>query len=126
MKDNNNLHPVNRESGGLKKAIMVTLLIVLILVVGFHLILPLLGITIALTAGVLAGAWTIGVALIALLCIGIVLFFILPWVLVLAFSAIAFVGVILAIVLFPILFPLLIPLLVVLLFIAYIRRRKNP
>ena len=117
MNDNSNLKP-KRSMG----PIAIAILLILILVIGWHLILPLLGLTIAFTATV----WGIFVATVVILCIAIILFFILTGVGVFILGLIAFVWAIIAIGLFPFLFPIIAPIVIIMLLIAYmIGRRRN-
>lgn len=105
-----------------KKILLVAIALILLCVVGFHLLLPLLGIAIVMSGA----AWGIIVATITLFAIAALLFFILPAILITLLSLFAFGWVILAIVLFPFLFPLVIPVFIILLVVAYFSsRRKN-
>lgn len=106
---------------GIKRPLIVAIVILLVLVVGWHLILPLFGIVVGITAA----AWAIAVATIVGLSVVGMLFFALPFFGIMILSVLAFLWVVVAIAFAPILFPLLIPLLIILLFIAFIRRRKN-
>lgn len=103
-----------------RKALIIAVIAILVLVVGFHLIFPLLGIAIAVTAG----AWGVIIATIVVFSVGLMLFFIFPGIIILLFCLFAFVWVLLSVILFPFVFPLFVPLLVILLFIAYVRRKK--
>ena len=106
------------------KFLLSAIVLILICVVGFHLLLPFLGIAIAMTGA----AWGIIVATIAFFSITALLFFMLPVLVIILLSFFAFGWAILAIALFPFLFPLIMPVFIILLFIAYISsatRRKN-
>lgn len=107
-------------SNPLKTTILITLIVMLILVVAGHIILPLLGISIAITAGI----WSIASATIVLLCVATLLFFVFTGIGVLALGLFAFIWTIGAIVLFPLLFPILIPLLLLMLMIGLIARKR--
>jgi len=93
----------------------------MLLVLGWHLILPAVGATLALSTA----AWGFVTASVVIACVGILLFFLLSgiWLLLIAvacsFWAVA------SIFAFPVLFPILIPLWITLMCIAYIRRRQN-
>jgi len=105
--------------------VVFAILLILILVVGWHLILPILGLTIAFTATV----WGVVVATIVILSIAIILFFIFTGIGMLILGLIAFVWAIVAIGLFPFLFPLIAPIIILLILIAYLfgkRKNKKP
>lgn len=105
------------------KALIVAIALILLCVVGFHLLLPLLGIAIVMSGA----AWGIIVATITLFAIAGMLFFIIPGILIALLSLFAFGWVILAIVLFPFVFPLVMPIFIILLFIAYMTHgKRNP
>ena len=101
--------------------LIMSILILLVLVVGWHLLFPLMGGVIAITAT----AWLVIVGSIAAFCIGILLLFIFTGVGIFIMGLLALIGTVVAIVLFPILFPILLPLFVVFLFVSYIRRRHQ-
>jgi len=103
-----------------KKVLIVAIILILISVIGFHLLLPLLGIAIIMSGA----AWGIIVATITLFAIATLLFFILPGILIILLSLFALGWVVLAIILFPFLFPLVVPVFIILLCIAYISKRK--
>ena len=111
--------PNNRSN--VRRALVIALLAIVVLIIGWHIIFPLLGIAVVMTGSV----WGIVVASIALLCMGVLLLFVLPGMLILLVAAIAFIWVVIAIILAPFAFPLLVPLLVILWFVAYLRRRKD-
>lgn len=103
------------------KVLLLAIILILLCVVGFHLLLPLLGIAIIMSGA----AWGIIVATVTIFTIVALLFFILPGILIALLSLFALGWVILAIVLFPFLFPLVLPVFIILLFIAYISRRNR-
>lgn len=105
----------------LATGLIIATIIILILVIGWHLLFPFLGITIALGAG----AWGFVISTIVLLCVAIMLFFVLTGMGVLIVGFLAVAWTVLAISLFPILFPILTPILIILLFIAIVSRRKG-
>lgn len=109
-----------KEKRPVKTALIIGVLAIVILVLGYHLLFPILGVTVAVTAG----AWAIIVGTIVVMCIAGMLFFIIPGILILILSLFIALWIVLAITLFPFLFPVLIPLLIILLFLAFIRRRK--
>ena len=96
-------------------------ILILALVIGWHLLLPFLDLSIVLGAGALGFI----VASIVLLSIAIILFLmsagIIAWILALLVSLWA----VFTIVLIPIAFPLLIPLLIILFFIGFFTRRRR-
>ena len=104
-----------------KNAAIILLIAMLILVIGFHLILPLLGITIAVTAGM----WGVAISAVVVLCIASLLFFVFTGAAILVTALIAGIIAIASIILFPLLFPLLIPLLLLMGLIALLRRKKE-
>lgn len=110
-----------KEKSLLRRLFIFALFVMLVLVIGYHFALPLLGVTVALTAG----AWLLGVLTIVGLCLGVLLFFIIPAALVIVLAFIAFVWVVLVVSFFPILFPLLVPVLILVLVVAVITRRRN-
>ena len=118
------MHPTpskKDKNGSENNVVIITLLIMILLLLGFHLLLPILGLTIAVSANM----WGITITAISITCVATLLFFILTGMAVLMVAlAVAFV-VILTIALFPILFPLLVPLLLLMLAIAVITKRKK-
>ena len=104
----------------LRTTILITLLVMLILVVAGHIILPMLGITIAITAGI----WSVAIATVVLLCVSSLLFFIFTGIGIFILGIFAFAWTIAAIVLFPLLFPILIPVLLLMLMIGLIARKR--
>lgn len=108
------------KNGAFKKTILITLLVMLALVGAFHVFLPLLGVTIAITASI----WSVAIGTIILLCIATLLFFILTGVGAFVVGVVVFVWTVLAIILFPLLFPILIPVLLLMFVIGLITRKK--
>jgi hypothetical protein len=100
---------------------IIAIIIILALVIGWHFIFPLLGLTIALTGAV----WGVIVGTITVLCIAIILFFIFTGVGIFILGLLAFIWGLVAIILFPIIFPIVIPLLIILLFISFLMRRRR-
>ena len=103
-----------------KKTILITLLVMLALVGAFHILMPLLGITLAITASI----WSIAIVTIVMLCVAALLFFILTGVGAFVLGIFVFVWTVLAIILFPLLFPILIPVLLLMFVIGLITRKK--
>ena len=110
-----------RDISDKKKPILAALLITLVLVLGWYLIAPMLGIAI-----------TIGVGLLMMIVVSIILFGVVILLFHLFAGLLAFMGggvlvlwSILAIFLFPIMFPIMVPLLVFMLVIGYFSRRKQ-
>lgn len=100
--------------------LLLTILIIIALVVGWHIIFPLIGGAIALTAG----AWFIVVGAITAICIATLLLFIFTGVGIFILGLFVLIGTVLAVVFIPILFPILIPLFILFLFISLFRRRQ--
>lgn len=101
--------------------LIISIIILLGLVIGWHLIFPILGGAIAITAT----AWLFIVGSIAAFCIGILLLFVFTGVGILVLAVLALGWTVLAVVLFPILFPILIPLFIIFMFISVLRRRQG-
>ena len=104
-----------------KAVILISLVIMLALVIAFHLLLPLLGISIALSAGI----WGVAVASIVLMCVATLLFFIFTGIGIIILGVFVFIWTILAIVFFPLLFPVLIPILLLMFVIGLMMRNKK-
>jgi len=117
--------PVKKQSklyNPMKMIILIALAVMLMLIVLWHLLLPILGISIvALTAG----AWNIAIATVVIICISALLFFIVTGIGMLILSAFVLIWTIAAIVLFPILFPIVLPALLLMLVIGLILKRKS-
>jgi hypothetical protein len=123
MPENQTPTPNRRaKNSGIRKALCIAIILILLSVIGSYLFFPLLGIAIVIGAG----AWGLIIVTAAVFTIAALLFFIIPGILIFLISSFAFVWVILAIVLFPILFPIIMPVFILLLFLAYITRQKNP
>lgn len=101
--------------------LIISILILLALVIGWHLLFPLMGGVIAITAA----AWFVIVGSIAAFCIGILLLFVFTGIGIFIMGLLALIGTIAAIIFFPLLFPILLPLFIVFLFVSYIRRRHQ-
>lgn len=104
-----------------KKALLIALIVMVVLLLGWHLIFPILGIAIAITAV----AWGILLASIVLLAVGTLLFYIFTGAGIFVICLLGLIWVIGALVAFPFLFPILIPLLIILLFIGFVRRKET-
>lgn len=109
------------ENKKLKMTILVTLAIMLVLVIAWHLILSMLGITIALSAGL----WGVAVITTVLICVATLLFFIFTGIGVFILGIFVFAWTALAIILFPLLFPIMIPLLLLMFIIGLIANKKK-
>ena len=105
---------------GSRGLLIAAIIIILALVIGWHLILPFLGLTIAIGAGAIGFV----IAATVLLCIVIILFFISAGVLVWVMALLVAVWTLFTITYIPVAFPILIPLLVILIFIGILRRRS--
>jgi hypothetical protein len=92
----------------------------LTLVGAFHIILPLLGIAIAITASI----WTVAIGTILMICVAALLFFLLTGAGAAILGGFVLVWTIIAIVLFPLLFPILIPVLLLMCVIGLMTRKK--
>lgn len=101
--------------------LLIAVILMLVLVIGWHLLFPFLGVSVVLGAG----AWGFVVSTVVVLCVAILLFFILTGIGVLIIGFLAVAWTILAVSLFPVLFPVLIPILIILLFIAIVSRRRR-
>ena len=99
---------------------VLAIVLIIVFIVGWHLLVPLLGITLAIGAG----AWGFVVAAIGIISIAIVLFFIFSGIFVFLIGLIAAAWTILVIVLFPVLFPILAPLLVIVFLVGFFSRRR--
>lgn len=100
---------------------LLIILLLLAVIVGWHIIFPILGGVIAISAIV----WFLIVGSILAFCFAIMLLFVLTGTGVFVLAFLALVWTVLAIVLFPILFPILLPLFVLILIISYFRRKQN-
>lgn len=109
-----------KKNNQLNIAILSTLLIMLVLVIAWHLMLPILGVSIAITSAI----WGVAIATIVLLCIATLLFFIFTGLGVFILGFFVFAWTLAAIILFPLLFPLLLPVLLVMILIGVISRNN--
>jgi hypothetical protein len=104
-----------------KTAVLITLLVMLVLVIAWHIVLPLLGISIVISAGV----WGVAVTSIVLLCVCTLLFFLFTGIGVFVVGFFALVWTAIAIILFPLLFPVLVPILLLMVLIALMAKNKS-
>lgn len=98
--------------------LIIALLLILGLVMGFHLLIPLFGVTLAVTGAM----WGVLVASVTIFCVLILLFFLFSGGAIVALGVFGFIWVIIALILFPILFPLLIPLFIIMCLVGLFRR----
>ena len=106
---------------GTRKALIIAITVMLVLLVAWHLLLPILGIAVAVGVG----AWAVIVGSVVAFCVAVFLFFLFSGIGSFIVGIFAFVWMIFAITLFPFLFPILMPLLIIVLFIGYVRRRRD-
>ena len=99
-----------------KKIILISLCVMLGLLIAWHLLFPLLGLSVEITTNMLG----IAIATILLICIATLLFYILTGIAVLMLGLGVFIWTILAIIFFPLLFPILIPILLLMFVIGLI------
>lgn len=111
----------DEKKSSLRKGLFIALAIMIVLLVGWYLVFPALGIAVAMTAA----AWGIIVATVIVLAVGILTFYIFAGVGIIVVSILGVLWFIAALVLFPFLFPFLLPLLIILLFIAFARRKES-
>ena len=104
-----------------KKALIIALVVMLILLVGWHLIVPVLGIAVALTAAV----WGMVIATVVLFVVGALLFYIFSSIGIVVICTLGFIWFLGALIAFPFLFPFLVPLLILLLFIGFVRKKES-
>lgn len=102
-------------------AIFIAILLILLLVIGWHLLIPVLGLTLAFTGAL----WGVIVASIAALIICIILIFVITGFGVFIIGGLAVIWTVVAIILFPVIFPLLVPILILLLLIGFLFRTKK-
>lgn len=119
-KNLNQIPPPPKRASSFSRALLIAIALILIAVLGFHLLMPILGITLAVSMA----AWGAIIATIVFFCIAALLFFIVPAVLIIALSLLALFWVVVAVILFPILFPVIVPVFIILLFIGYARRKR--
>lgn len=104
------------------RAFLITLLLILAVIIGWHMFFPLLG---AAVIAFTATAWGVLLASVIVLCVAIMLIFIFAGAGFFIIGIGAFVWVVLAIALFPIIFPIVAPLFIIFLFLSYWQRRRN-
>lgn len=123
MSDNNTQAPNNLhiENKSLKNVIIILLAAMLVMVIGFYCLIPLLGITIAISAS----AWIIAVSAIVILAIASLLFFIFTGIGILVTAIVACFFGIIAIILVPLLFPIIVPVLLLMAVIMLVMRKKQ-
>lgn len=97
------------------------LIIILALIGAWHVLLPLLGGVVVVTAGL----WGFAVASVIVFCVGILLLFLLTGIAGFLIVVLGGVWTVVAIALFPVLLPLMLPLLIILAFISYARGRQS-
>ena len=113
---------VQNDKKSASKTIILTVLAVLVIsLVVWHLLLPLLGISIIVTGSV----WAVAVGTVALICVVSLLFFVFTGIGILLLSIGVLIWTILAIVLFPLLFPILLPALLLMLMVGYLLRKRK-
>lgn len=107
-----------------RSVVLFALLAILVVVLAWHILLPLFGIAVVLSLGLLS----VIVLSVVLVGIGVLLIYFLPALLIGLVALIALGWVLIALALFPFLFPLLAPLLIILWIAAYLigkgRRRS--
>jgi len=104
----------------LKTTILVTLAVMLVLIVAWHILLPLLGISLVAATALTAGIWNFAVATIVILCVATLLLFLFTGLGMLVIAIGAFIWTLVAIALFPIVFPIVLPALLLMLAIGFI------
>lgn len=97
------------------------IILLLVLVIGWHLAVAILGGIIVITAA----PWLLIIASIVAFSIGILLLFFFTGIGIFILLGLGFIWLLLAIILFPIMFPILIPLFIIMLFVSFIRRRQK-
>ena len=123
MLNNSNSGRPQKSGASFAKLLLIAIALILIIELGFHLILPLLGIATVITVGVLAGAWGVVVATIVFLCITGLLFFVIPGALIFLLGLFTLIWVIIAVALFPVILPIIFPMLIILVFIGYMQHK---
>lgn len=111
----------NKQNQSLKNVVIILLSAMLIMVIGFYCLMPLLGITIAISAS----AWIIAVSAVVILAIASLLFFIFTGIGVLITAIVACFFGIIAIILVPLLFPIIVPVLLLMAVIMLVMRKKK-
>lgn len=110
--------PKKLPSDSRKKNVLIVLLLMLILLLSFHLLFPLLGISLVISATI----WGVAIATIFLICVATMLFFLFSGVGIFILGLIVLGWTLIAIILFPLLFPIVIPVLLLMLLIGLISR----
>lgn len=105
----------------LKKIILFSLAAMILVLILWHVLLPLLGITIAITTGI----WGVAIITTVLICISTLLFFIFTGVGIFILGAFVFAWAVLAIILFPLLFPIVLPVLLLMFVVGFISKRNR-
>jgi hypothetical protein len=103
------------------KALLLTLFLIFVLLLGWNFFFPLLGGVILITAVV----WSLAIASITVFCLALLLIFIFTGLGATVLGIILAIWTIIAILLFPVLFPILLPLFIVFLFVSYVLRKKR-
>lgn len=104
-----------------KNIILITLFVMLGLLIAWHVLMPILGITLVISAG----AWGVATASIMVMCIAILLFFLFTGAGVLLLGLFALIWTIIAIALFPLLFPILAPIFILMIALGYLIKKKK-
>ena len=94
--------------------------LILGLVAIWHLAVPFMGVSLAVTSGV----WGLVTGTVMMLCVAALLFFMLPLIGVFIVSAFLFLWVCVAVVIFPIIFPVVVPVFLLCLFVGYRFKRR--
>lgn len=95
--------------------LLLAILAIFVIVIAWHIFLPLLGIGVVLTLGLMS----VIVVSVILVALGVLLLYLLPALFIGLIALIVLGWTVFAIMLFPILFPLLAPLVIILLIVAY-------
>lgn len=103
-----------------KFIILIALLAMVALIIAWHIVFPLLGMSIGITADVLA----IAIGAIIMICVTSLLFFVFTGIGIIIFGVVVFIFALLASLLFPLLFPIIMPMLLVMLVIWLLVSRK--
>lgn len=104
------------------KALLLTMFLIFVLLLGWNFFFPLLGGVILITAVV----WSLVIASITVFCLAILLVFLFSGLGATILGAILAIWTVIAILLFPVLFPILLPLFLVFMFVSYVlRKRRN-
>lgn len=103
------------------RAVLLTVIVIVVLSLAYHIIFPMLGVGEVITAGV----WTVALVSIVMISLVVALMFVLPALFIILAIVIVLVWTVFAIALFPFLFPLMAPLLIIMILIAYLNSRKK-